>query len=96
MVMKREVIYFEKAGPSNTKECLSVAKKIISEKSIPYRSVKSVKDIIITSPSKALEPEEEEKIFHERDKVAFYPDILILIPVYCDGQFGAYIEDSSP
>ena len=37
------------------------AKKIISEKSIPYRSVKSVKDIIITSPSKALEVEEEPK-----------------------------------
>lgn len=37
------------------------AKKIISEKSIPYRTVKSVKDIIITSPSKALEVEEEPK-----------------------------------
>lgn len=31
MVMKREVIYFEKAGPGNTKECLTAAKKIISE-----------------------------------------------------------------
>ncbi|MDO8647366.1 MAG: PRC-barrel domain-containing protein [Candidatus Diapherotrites archaeon] len=36
------------------------AKKIISEKSIPYRTVKSVKDIVITCPSKALEIEEEE------------------------------------
>lgn len=35
-------------------------KKIISEKSIPYRTVKSVKDIIITSPSKALDVEEED------------------------------------
>ncbi|MFH0714976.1 MAG: hypothetical protein V1847_04590, partial [Candidatus Diapherotrites archaeon] len=34
-------------------------KKIISEKSIPYRSVKAVKDIILTSPSKAMVEEEE-------------------------------------
>lgn len=36
------------------------AKKIISEKSIPYRTVKSVKDIVIVDPSRALETEEEE------------------------------------
>jgi len=36
------------------------AKKIISEKSIPYRTVKSVKDIVIVDPSKAMEVEEEE------------------------------------
>lgn len=38
------------------------AKKIISEKSIPYRTVLAVKDIILTSPSRAnLVDEEEEK-----------------------------------
>jgi len=36
------------------------AKKIISEKSIPYRTVKAVRDIILTSPSKALVEEEEQ------------------------------------
>ena len=36
------------------------AKKIISEKSIPYRAVKSVRDIIVISPAKALEPEEDQ------------------------------------
>src|SRR3989338_5460792 len=35
------------------------AKKIISEKSIPYRSVRAVKDIILTSPSKLMTEEEE-------------------------------------
>jgi len=37
------------------------AKKIISEKSIPYRTVKSVKDIIVVSPSKAVIEEEPEE-----------------------------------
>jgi sporulation protein YlmC with PRC-barrel domain len=36
------------------------AKKIISEKSIPYRSVRAVKDIILTSPAKLMATEEEE------------------------------------
>ena len=36
------------------------AKKIISEKSIPYRTVKAVRDNILTSPSKALVEEEEQ------------------------------------
>ena len=35
------------------------AKKIISEKSIPYRSVRAVKDIILTSPAKLMAEEEE-------------------------------------
>lgn len=29
--MKKEVIYFEKAGPENTKACIEVAKKVIGE-----------------------------------------------------------------
>lgn len=37
------------------------AKKIISEKSIPYRTVTSVKDIVIVNPARALEAEEEVK-----------------------------------
>lgn len=37
------------------------AKKIISEKSIPYRAVKATKDIILTSAAKAAEPIEEEE-----------------------------------
>ncbi len=39
-------------------------KKIISEKSIPYRTVKAVKDIILTSPSKAMVEEEEQAPAH--------------------------------
>ena len=35
-------------------------KKIITEKSVPYRTVKSVKDIVLVSPSKAMEAEEED------------------------------------
>jgi len=34
------------------------AKKIISEKSIPYRNVRSTKDIIIVGTGKFAEPEE--------------------------------------
>lgn len=35
------------------------AKKIISEKSIPFRNVRSTKDIIIVGTGKFTEPEEE-------------------------------------
>ena len=37
------------------------AKKIISEKSIPYKNVKSVKDIVIVGGAKASTPEPEER-----------------------------------
>ncbi len=41
------------------------AKKIISEKSIPYRNVKSVKDImIVSSKPVAAEPEPEQQPMH--------------------------------
>jgi len=44
------------------------AKKIISEKSIPYKNVKSAKDIIIVSGTKAVaeEPAEAPKPSHYR------------------------------
>jgi sporulation protein YlmC with PRC-barrel domain len=35
------------------------AKRIISEKSIPYRNVKAVKDIVLISSKRVEEPEEE-------------------------------------
>jgi sporulation protein YlmC with PRC-barrel domain len=37
------------------------ARKIISEKSLPYKGVKAVKDIVLVSASKASEPEMEEE-----------------------------------
>jgi len=40
------------------------AKKIISEKSIPYKNVKSAKDIIIVSGGKTTAKEEEETPKH--------------------------------
>jgi len=43
------------------------AKKIISEKSIPYKNVKSAKDIVVVSMGKsAPEPEEEPRRSHSR------------------------------
>ncbi len=42
------------------------AKKIISEKSIPYRAVKSVKDIMVIGNVRAAAPEEEEEPTHRR------------------------------
>ena len=35
------------------------AKKIISEKSIPYKNVKSAKDIVLVNVGKAIKPEAE-------------------------------------
>ena len=40
------------------------AKKIISEKSIPYKNVKSVKDIIIVSGKSAPKEEPEPRTYH--------------------------------
>ena len=37
------------------------AKKIISDKSIPYRNVKAVKDMVLVSSKTVIEEEEEEK-----------------------------------
>ena len=37
------------------------AKKIIKEKSVPYKNVKSAKDIIIVRTGRVSEPEEESK-----------------------------------
>ncbi|MBU2477328.1 PRC-barrel domain-containing protein [Candidatus Micrarchaeota archaeon] len=40
------------------------AKKIIKEKSVPYRNVKSAKDILIVRTGRAPEEDEEEKPAH--------------------------------
>ncbi|HLC36677.1 MAG TPA: PRC-barrel domain-containing protein [archaeon] len=37
------------------------ARKIISEKSIPYKNVKAVKDIVLVSQARVSAPEEEEE-----------------------------------
>jgi len=44
------------------------AKKIISEKSIPYKNVKSAKDIVIVGGKAASEPAPEKKVQHYRYK----------------------------
>ena len=48
------------------------AKRIISEKSIPFRGVKAVKDIVLVSASKAAEPEQEEEPEHHMPRKRFY------------------------
>ncbi len=42
------------------------AKKIISEKSIPYRNVRAVKDIVVVHAGKIEAPEEEEPPYSKR------------------------------